>query len=44
MLRDGVPPSSGFGIGLERLLRYIVGSKYIWEVEPFPKLPGIVSP
>lgn len=41
MLREGIPPSAGFGIGLERLTRYICGASHIWECSPFPKVPGI---
>lgn len=41
MLREGVPPSAGFGIGLERLTQYICGVDHIWECSPFPKVPGI---
>jgi asparaginyl-tRNA synthetase len=42
MLREGVPPSAGFGIGLERLTRYVCGVPHIWECSPFPKVPGII--
>ncbi len=41
MLKEGIPPSAGFGVGLERLTRYICGSSHIWECSPFPKLPGV---
>lgn len=34
-------PSAGAGIGIERLVRYIVGAKHIAEVQPFPRVPGI---
>jgi len=44
MLKEGVPLSVGFGIGVERLTRWICGLKTIWEAVPFPKVPGIVSP
>lgn len=33
-------PSSGFGIGIERLTRYICGLDNISEASMFPKLPG----
>jgi asparaginyl-tRNA synthetase len=42
MLRAGIPPSAGFGIGIERLTRYLTGSLHIWECSPFPKVPGVV--
>ncbi len=35
-------PSAGAGIGLERLLGWLVGSEHIAEVQPFPKIPGRV--
>ncbi|MBU7026031.1 MAG: hypothetical protein HXS48_03740 [Theionarchaea archaeon] len=41
MLRIGVPPSAGFGLGIERLTRYVCGLDHIWESSPFPKVPGI---
>lgn len=41
MLRIGIPPSSGFGLGIERLTRYVCGLDHIWEGSPFPKVPGI---
>jgi len=44
MLKEGVPPSAGFGIGIERLTRYICGIENIWEAVPFPKVAGIISP
>ncbi len=40
--RRGLPPSAGFGIGIERLVRYICGFKRIDDVHPFPKVPGEV--
>jgi len=33
-------PSAGFGIGIERLTRYICGLKKIEETSLFPKIPG----
>ena len=44
MLREGIPGSSGFGIGVERLTRYICGLGAVWEARPYPKLAGIFSP
>ena len=35
-------PSAGAGIGVERLVGWIVGAEHIGEVQPFPKVPGIV--
>lgn len=44
MLREGIPPSSGFGIGVERLTRYVCGLRAVWEARPYPKVAGIFSP
>lgn len=35
-------PSAGAGIGIERLVSWIVGARHIGETQPFPKIPGIV--
>lgn len=35
-------PSAGAGIGLERLAAWIVGARHVGEVQPFPKVPGVV--
>ncbi len=35
-------PSAGAGIGLERLIGWIVGARHIGEVQAFPKVPGTV--
>ncbi len=35
-----LPPSAGFGIGIERLTRFIYGLKNIEEASLFPKVPG----
>ena len=35
-------PSAGAGIGIERLVGWIVGTRHIGEVQPFPKVPGVV--
>lgn len=44
MLRAGTPQTAGFGIGVERLTRYVCGLKSIWAARPFPKVAGIYSP
>ncbi|HYM40718.1 MAG TPA: asparagine synthetase A [Thermoplasmata archaeon] len=44
MLREGIPPSAGFGIGVERLTRYICGLQAVWEARPYPKVAGVFSP
>ncbi|MBB5872727.1 asparaginyl-tRNA synthetase [Allocatelliglobosispora scoriae] len=44
LVREGIKGSSGFGIGLERLTRYICGLDSAWQANAYPKLPGRVSP
>lgn len=44
MLKEGIPQSSGFGIGIERLTRYVCGLGAIWEARPYPKVAGVYSP
>jgi len=44
MFKYGMPPSAGFGLGIERLVRWILNLKYIWETNMFPRVPGIISP
>lgn len=38
--KKGLPKSAGFGIGIERLTRYICGLRKIEEASLFPKIPG----
>ncbi|GAA3228617.1 hypothetical protein GCM10010532_062690 [Dactylosporangium siamense] len=44
LAREGLRPSAGFGLGLERVTRYLAGLDAAWQANAFPKLPGIVSP
>jgi asparaginyl-tRNA synthetase len=44
MVRDGIPDSAGFGLGLERLTRYVCGLDAVWRACAYPKIPGVVSP
>jgi asparaginyl-tRNA synthetase len=37
---NGLPSSAGFGIGIERLTRYVCGLAKIEEASLFPKIPG----
>jgi asparaginyl-tRNA synthetase len=39
MLREGIPSSAGFGLGLQRLTRYVCGLDDISETTPFPRVP-----
>jgi asparaginyl-tRNA synthetase len=43
LARDGrLKPSAGAGIGVERLVSWIVGARHIGETQFFPKIPGRV--
>jgi asparaginyl-tRNA synthetase len=43
LAREGrLQPSAGAGIGVERLVGWIVGAEHVGEVQPFPKVPGVV--
>ncbi len=42
MAGPNLKPSSGFGIGVERLIRYLSGVRNIGLVRAFPKMPGQV--
>lgn len=44
LARQGIPSSAGFGIGVERLTRFVAGLDAAWQANAFPKLPGVVSP
>jgi asparaginyl-tRNA synthetase len=44
LLRDGIPPSAGFGLGLERFTRYVAGLDSVWQASAYPKVPGVASP
>ena len=40
----GLFKSAGFGIGIERFVRFVTGAKSIEDVTIFPKIPGTFSP
>jgi len=45
LARNGrLKPSAGAGLGLERFVAYLCGAKHVAEVQPFPRIPGIVPP
>jgi asparaginyl-tRNA synthetase len=44
MVRAGIPASAGFGLGVERLTRYLTGVDHAWQATAFPKVPGLVAP
>ena len=39
---ERLKPSAGAGIGIERLVSWIVGAKHIGETQTFPKVPGLI--
>jgi len=41
LAKEGLPPSAGFGIGVERLVRFILGLSHVGEVRLFPRIPGV---
>jgi asparaginyl-tRNA synthetase len=43
LAREGrLKPSAGAGIGVERLVSWMVGARHVGETQLFPKIPGIV--
>jgi len=43
MAKEGrIKPTAGAGIGIERLVGYLLGVAHIAECQPFPRVPGIV--
>lgn len=38
--RTGLPPHSGFGMGVERALRWLLGFDHVRNLIPYPRLPG----
>jgi asparaginyl-tRNA synthetase len=43
VVEEGIPASAGFGIGIERLTRYICGLDSVAEARLFPKVPGLIG-
>jgi asparaginyl-tRNA synthetase len=41
--KRGLPRSAGFGIGMERMARFVCGQRRINDVVHFPKVPGRLS-
>jgi len=43
LAKDGrLKPSAGAGLGIERFVGYACGVKHVAEVQPFPRVPGMV--
>jgi asparaginyl-tRNA synthetase len=44
LAREGLPPSAGFGLGVERFTRFLGGLDAVWQATAYPKLPGQARP
>jgi hypothetical protein len=42
--RYGSIPHAGFGVGIERLLRWITGREHIRDMLPYPRTPSRAYP
>ena len=43
LAREGrLKPSAGAGIGIERLIGWMLGAEHVGDVQPFPRVPGTV--
>jgi asparaginyl-tRNA synthetase len=43
LAREGLlKPSAGAGLGIERFIAYVTGARHVAEIQPFPRIPGIV--
>ena len=43
LAEEGLPPSAGFGIGIERWVRFLAGLPHVRETRLFPRVPGELS-
>jgi len=45
LAKDGkLKPCAGAGLGLERFIAYLCGVDHVADVQPFPRIPGMVPP
>ncbi|MHA1331972.1 MAG: amino acid--tRNA ligase-related protein, partial [Candidatus Hodarchaeales archaeon] len=44
MFQYGMPPHAGFGLGFERLVRWVANLPHIREATMFPRTPEICTP
>jgi asparaginyl-tRNA synthetase len=45
LAKDGkLKPCAGAGLGIERFVAYLCGVNHVGEVQPFPRIPGMVPP
>jgi len=43
LAKDGkLKPSAGAGLGIERFVAYVCGAEHVAQVQPFPRIPGMV--
>ncbi len=43
LAKDGrLRPSAGAGLGIERFVGYVCGVAHVAEVQPFPRIPGLI--
>ncbi|MCY0867859.1 MAG: asparagine synthetase A [Desulfurococcus sp.] len=40
----GIQPSCGWGLGLERLVKFIQGLQHVAYATPHPRIPGVIGP
>jgi len=43
LAKSGMKPTSGFGIGVERLTKFVCGLEDIADASAFPKVPGAIN-
>jgi len=45
LAKDGkLKPCAGAGLGIERFIAYLCGVDHVADVQPFPRIPGMVPP
>ena len=45
LAKDGkLKPCAGAGLGVERFIAYLCGLDHVADVQPFPRIPGLVPP
>lgn len=44
MFKYGMPPHAGYGLGFERLIRWVANLSHVREASMFPRTPDIYSP
>ncbi|MGO9645904.1 MAG: asparagine synthetase A [Candidatus Bathyarchaeia archaeon] len=45
LAKDGkLKPCAGAGLGIERFIAYLCGVNHVADIQPFPRIPGMVPP